>query len=84
MAPTYPSRDDGAFATTFPHASAGDVRIQYLCGEPALAVPRLVRVCVAMKALDLEVKAQAGKKLTAADAGALRADIAGIESVEGC
>jgi hypothetical protein len=37
-----------------------------------------------MKALDLEVKAQAGKKLTAADAGALRADIAGIESVEGC
>ncbi|HEY8703602.1 MAG TPA: HYR domain-containing protein [Gaiellaceae bacterium] len=40
--------------------------------------------CVAMKALDLEVKAQAGKKLTAADAAALRADIARIESVEGC
>jgi peptide/nickel transport system substrate-binding protein/oligopeptide transport system substrate-binding protein len=40
--------------------------------------------CVAMKALDLEVKAQAGKKLAAADATALRADIARIESVEGC
>jgi len=40
--------------------------------------------CVAMKALDLDVKAQAGKQLTAADASALRAEIARIESVEGC
>ena len=40
--------------------------------------------CLATKAVDLEVKAQAGKKLTTADAAALRADIARIESVEGC
>jgi ABC-type transport system substrate-binding protein len=40
--------------------------------------------CVAMKALDLEVKAQAGKQLNAADASTLRAEIARIESAEGC
>ena len=40
--------------------------------------------CVAMRALDLEAKAQAGKQLTAADASTLRAEIARIESVEGC
>jgi len=40
--------------------------------------------CLAMNALGLEMRAQSGKRLTAADAATLRADITRIESVEGC
>lgn len=41
-------------------------------------------LCNALKALDNEIRAQNGKKLSAADAAELRADVARIEEAAGC